>query len=825
MKENQDKQENNVENLDENSNKKTRAEKRIARKAKYRSMSKKRKVCYWSIRILIVLLIVAAVVAVSSALIIKRMQDVYQNGPSEIASKEEIAPIAPYNSDEVDRVRQMEKYGADDTWCFYVYMCGSNLESQNANELSSLTAHLLSDSAFQIEMERQNSENERLFTFLNELNGKDMEPPSYLYLPESSINVDSSMIGGDSDDSQIQKGCASADIEEMMSVQLPDNVKFIIQTGGTPRWSLDMVNPNRSQIFLYDSNGMYEISDTSIQNMGMGDTLIGFLDFCNEYYPADHTGLIFWNHGGGVSGFCNDDNFANDGITLPEMRSALSSVFKKNEEQPALEFIGFDCCLMASIEVANYMNGYAKYLIASEELEPGQGWDYARWLDAFVKDTSINGAQLGMLIADSYVNYYASMDLELSGSSFGLSQDTTLSVIDVNKASKTYSAYEELAAILLKEAINSPKTLAQISSAAAQSIRYGAEDYAVINTIDFGIFMNALKDSYPKEVEKVLTVLDDSILYRRANLAMSDSSGLSVYFPVDVQNLYALNAYLEFLDTVCENDDIKALYYYKIGGCLNDELQNYVENMGYGSATTLDTTTFKNIGSVSPEINDDGNFILQFPDEMDALIQSYSFNIAKYDEQNNEVLYYGDDSIVRELSNNQVTTEFNGEWLSIGGQPLALEIISSTDSMVKYRSPVYINGQEKYLILRQNKNSSTTSIVGVSSAENNAYAGVADRSGITLKDGDKITPIYRYSSLGSMDSPNETQSKKGKSFKYHNNSKVDMKALSDGTYLSCLTVKDVRGDEYYSAVVEMEIKNNIVKNATLRDDLYSQRMK
>lgn len=38
------------------------------------------------------------------------------------------------------------------------------------------------------------------------------------------------------------------------------------------------------------------------------------------------------------------------------------------------ELIGFDACLMSSIEIASRLQGVARYMVASEEIEPEWGW-------------------------------------------------------------------------------------------------------------------------------------------------------------------------------------------------------------------------------------------------------------------------------------------------------------------------------------------------------------------------------------------------------------------------------------------------------------------
>ena len=41
-----------------------------------------------------------------------------------------------------------------------------------------------------------------------------------------------------------------------------------------------------------------------------------------------------------------------------------------------MDIIGFDACLMGMYEVATALRPFNKYLLASEILEPGHGWDY-----------------------------------------------------------------------------------------------------------------------------------------------------------------------------------------------------------------------------------------------------------------------------------------------------------------------------------------------------------------------------------------------------------------------------------------------------------------
>ncbi|MBR0522313.1 MAG: hypothetical protein IJJ75_03890 [Firmicutes bacterium] len=128
-----------------------------------------------------------------------------------------------------------------------------------------------------------------------------------------------------------------------------------------------------------------------------------FLEFARDNYPAEKTGLIFWNHGGGsVTGAAFDELYNYDSLSLYEMYAACGSIFGTDPENPPLEMVGFDTCLMATIDVAYTFSDIARYLVASEESEPGNGWFYTQWVQALANDTSMDGAELGREICDAF---------------------------------------------------------------------------------------------------------------------------------------------------------------------------------------------------------------------------------------------------------------------------------------------------------------------------------------------------------------------------------------------------------------------------------------
>ena len=157
-------------------------------------------------------------------------------------------------------------------------------------------------------------------------------------------------------------GFATEDLNELMEVELPDNVKIVIETGGSSEWHNDSVSADTLQRFVYSKDGLELVDEQPSASMGESGTLSNFLKYAKENYPAEKTAVIFWNHGGGsVAGAAFDELYQNDSLTLTEMRTAFDDAFGLNKENPPLEMIGFDTCLMSTVDVAANFTDVAVY--------------------------------------------------------------------------------------------------------------------------------------------------------------------------------------------------------------------------------------------------------------------------------------------------------------------------------------------------------------------------------------------------------------------------------------------------------------------------------
>ena len=260
------------------------------------------------------------------------------------------------------------------------------------------------------------------------------------------------------------------DIVEAETVGSNENVNILVQID---RWD-GKDAPDRND----DTNGDWEtakryyitkdcegsINDHEIHsqplddlgeiNTGDPDELISFVEWGMENYPAENYALDIWDHGAGVSGvayeqscpdFCYEFGNEPDKLTLPEIDYALDTITNGGENK--LSIVGFDACLMATIEVVGVVYKYADIMIASEILEPGDGWDYT-FLQLLADNPDVTAVELGQEIVDSFVKQG---DPGLNG----ISQSYQLTLLDMSKAESALESFRDLIFLASSTSISS----------------------------------------------------------------------------------------------------------------------------------------------------------------------------------------------------------------------------------------------------------------------------------------------------------------------------------------------------------------------------------
>jgi len=146
-------------------------------------------------------------------------------------------------------------------------------------------------------------------------------------------------------------------------------------------------------------------------DMSSKETLKQFIMWVKDNYPAQHYGLTVWDHGDGIFKKSNStDNKAIDKgfvgtMKLWEMSSSVEQFVQAVGKK--IDIVGFDVCLLGQIETAYQFKDLAKYILASEKTEPGDGWDYYNGFTPLSGNSALSSDSIAKRICKTYTDAYA----------------------------------------------------------------------------------------------------------------------------------------------------------------------------------------------------------------------------------------------------------------------------------------------------------------------------------------------------------------------------------------------------------------------------------
>ncbi|WP_050418986.1 clostripain-related cysteine peptidase [Bradyrhizobium tropiciagri] len=308
---------------------------------------------------------------------------------------------------------------------------------------------------------------------------------------------------------------------------------------------------------VVDLRGKPELSD-----LGSPRALQDFVDWAVETYPAKRYMLVIWNHGQGwrfqlagdadVRAASASRNQAVPAMPAAALQKAaentpplggfravsfdqdtgnflfnsdiqsVTEVLSSRLSRP-IDVIGFDACLMSMLETAYAFQNSSSVLLASEELEPGAGWDYDYFLKRLSAKPSATGLELSQMVVDGYRARY------------GDSHSTTLSVLDLSKANATAAAISKFADVLLAKYDTEKSNVAQ-ARAGMKTYGSGAGLKTSVDLIGFAQRYAAITNDEAAKTaaQAVAASASESVLYNYASARSKRdtmSNGVAIYFP------------------------------------------------------------------------------------------------------------------------------------------------------------------------------------------------------------------------------------------------------------------------------------------------------
>jgi Clostripain family len=363
---------------------------------------------------------------------------------------------------------------------------------------------------------------------------------------------------------------AGDDLVEMEKVGSSDDVKvcaFLKQTDG-----------QGARRLIVGKGGDHEV-DENLGDIDSGDpqTVIDFVRWAAEKAPAERRALVLWNHGGGWRPSDLDPVYSevrgdapprsrhsevNHRANEPVARVLFKTTLRKIAEQPsrgereicsddgtghsldtielgricallrkdsgaALDLLGMDACLMSNLEVAYQVRDDVTNIVGSEELEPGAGWPYTEVLRDLQQKSDMDGAELGQVIVERYVESYRDQKGQWP---------ITQCAVATAQIDKIAGPLDHLASQLREELKDS---WPELMSAQSNSVRFKM-DLLDLGSLCAGLRAGQTSDAIKQAAEGVTQALaPNGYVLAEGHLGdeVEAATGISVYFPAPTDPL------------------------------------------------------------------------------------------------------------------------------------------------------------------------------------------------------------------------------------------------------------------------------------------------
>ena len=554
-------------------------------------------------------------------------------------------------------------------------------------------------------------------------------------------------------------GAASADIEEMLEADLGDNVNVVLETGGASEWSFSPdADPSTRQRWVLEDGEASLVRDAGEGTMLDEEEVTDFCSWAAKEYPADRYILIFWDHGGGtIGGFGYDENYPDaSALTLSQLRNAIKA------SGVAFDMVGFDACLMATVECAWAMEPVADYLVASEQTEPGDGWSWTGFLNQLGSDPSTATTDLGKIIIDDFSAHYAETGEE----------DTTLSLIDLREISRVY---ERLSTFLdeAADSIEADNALFTTMSGARSRAKSYAED-----SVDQVDLVDMVDRSDFEGADDVSEAVASCVKYRSDT--SSGSNGIAMYFPYSEASQYS--DVRQVLEDICYMGPV-AFYDYFLSVMGNSPtssshgiVSSYASTQVAQDSGTAASASSSSDSYANESLSSEGWFedlsnefsYQELPDELELASDGSNwvvemddnlwgdfadFQITVMQNHDDGHLMLGTDDAYQVTDDGNIAVDFDGEWLSIDGSFCSFYCDApeeTEDGEIRYSGtiPAILNGGERIDLVvtwpTASERGDGETIGYVQGYRMSGQDYVLGRGLGQLEAGDTLTPIFDY---------------------------------------------------------------------------------
>jgi hypothetical protein len=519
--------------------------------------------------------------------------------------------------------------------------------------------------------------------------------------------------------SEPPQGAGSTNLDQMMKIGSSPNLNIVVQTGGAKRWVNPQVDAKSVQRWLIQKGEMVQQGEKlGPVDMGKPQTLQDFVIWAMKTYPAKKYFLDLWDHGGGSVGhtYGADENTENS-LSLTDLKQALQNATTATGQK--FELIGFDACLMANLETAHTMSPFSKYLVASEEVEPGGGWDYRIFLSAIEKNPNIDGLELGKAVAGSFKSATQEAEPDAVG-------EITLSVTDLSLVPDVIKSLEALADAANKDLKSAGQdAFIKIADGRSKAEAYGADEAngEFTDMVDLRNVAQKLKGKYPAQAGALDSAISQAVKFTLKGKDKPNANGLSIFMP----------------DRNLDNEELPTKMADYNAMDFSPPYKKFISE--YVSVAQKDTAK----PAFTNEKLDGDVFSADLEsDDIEALYTIITQSKAGGD----EIIIMGQD-LVDEDDKGKISSTWDDKSFAINNS-LVFAIVEDAkdqegnESITTYTIPALLNGKKVNILAEKDNNTGEFSVSG---AWPGIEHGVAQREIYEIKAGDKVTPMFESYNL------------------------------------------------------------------------------
>lgn len=307
-----------------------------------------------------------------------------------------------------------------------------------------------------------------------------------------------------------------SDVNEMEKVGSSEHMNVVVQ--------FDKGGDNCKRYYLEADPDPNKINSPVLQDMGktnMSDpkVLADFIKFGMKNYPAEHYALVIGDHGGGWTGAVEDVSH-HGWMDTPTIQAGLQMA--EDETGQKIDLLGFDACLMANTEVAYELKDNVKYMVASEEVEGGNGWPYTPLLTPKLlgKVTKALGRRLNISPEDFAKKMISNAETD----QYSL---PTLSAMDMSRIDNLAKETDKFAESILNT--DTPNATLKALARKTQSFSANKDLYHFAELV---VKSPDIKDEGLKETAKgVMAAIKDAVIAEEHSTKYPNAHGLTAEIP------------------------------------------------------------------------------------------------------------------------------------------------------------------------------------------------------------------------------------------------------------------------------------------------------